>query len=106
MNNFLVFFIPITMIFVVGHLGKDLLAAAGLGLSFCTLTGIVFAAGFINACDTLCSQAFGAGNYRKIGIVTQRAIVLSIVTMFPIVSLWINSEKILLALGQEPIIAR
>eukprot|EP00794_Sanderia_malayensis_P004077 gene4077-4631_t len=94
------------MLLAVGQLGKEQLAGAGLGISFCNLTGMVFGVGFIAACDTLFSQAYGVGNFRRIGIVAQRALLISLLCLCPLVSLWINAEWILLALGQNPLVAR
>ena len=105
-NSFLAYLIPLTMLFAIGHLSKDSLAAAGLGFSFCNLTGMVFGSGLITACDTLMSQAYGAENHKRVGIVAQRAIVMCTVALLPVIALWINSEKILLALGQEPEVSK
>ncbi len=106
LNSFLLFLIPAGTTFAVGHLGKDELAASGLAQSFCNVTGMVFGAGFVRASDTLSAQAYGAGNYRKIGIVAQRAFLITTVIMCPIIALWINAEKILLGLGQDPTVVR
>lgn len=51
--------------------------------------------------DTLAGQAFGAKQYRKLGEIVQRALVLNTVACIPIGLLWLNAEKVLLALGQD-----
>ncbi len=105
-NSFLISFIPATIAFFAGHLGNVLLAAVGLGQSFCNITLLPIGLGFASACDTLCSQAYGAGNYKKISLVVQRAFLIIIIIGLPIIALWINSEKVLLAFGQKPAVAR
>ncbi len=105
-NSFLLLSIVHVMAIFAGHINKDVLAAAGLGRTFCTFAGIPIALGFVSACDTLCSQAYGAGNYKKIGIVVQRVSLITIILMLPVAALWMNSEKILIALGQNHVVAR
>ena len=94
------------MLFAIGHLGKDILAGVGLALSFCNLTGVVISIGLITVCETLLSQAYGAGNYKKIGVILQRTLLLSTISMFPIIALWLNAEKLMLALDQPPVVCR
>ncbi len=103
---FLVFNVIQVVTIFAGHLGKNALAAAGLGRTFCNFTGLPISMGFVYACDTLLSQASGAGNYKRIGIIGQRVFFIIIIISLPTISLWINTEKILIALGQDPLVAR
>ncbi|MCO5592055.1 hypothetical protein L7F22_046049 [Adiantum nelumboides] len=57
------------------------------------------------ALESLCGQAFGAKQLQKLGIYTQRAILVLNVTSIPLAFLWANIESILLSLGQDPQIA-
>mmetsp|Transcript_47075 Transcript_47075/g.142560 ORF Transcript_47075/g.142560 Transcript_47075/m.142560 type:complete len:396 (-) Transcript_47075:511-1698(-) len=58
--------------------------------------------GILTASDTLSPQAYGAGNYREVGLLAIRAYVSSFVLVLPLaVVLW-DSEFILLRLGQDP----
>ena len=104
--GFLTFLVPVVMLFFVGHLGKTSLAGAGLGLAFCNVTGVSFSVGILAACDTLCSQAFGARNFRRVGVVVQRGCLIISLMCLPIIGVWINTENILLLLHQEPKVAR
>ena len=100
-NTFFTFFIPLTMIFVIGQKGKVPLAGAGLGLSIGNLTGTVYIMGITSVCETFFSQAFGAKQMRRYGVILQRAIIITCIAVLPSCALWINMDKILLYLGQE-----
>ena len=57
------------------------------------------------ALDTLCGQAFGAGQYHLLSIYKQRAMVLLTLTCIPIVVVWANARQVLVLLGQDHAIA-
>lgn len=100
-TNYLDFVIPVISLFFLGHYDEIHLAAGGLALSFSNLCGIAIIYGLDTATGTLCSQSYGAKNFRKFGIFIQRAIILQLVVIFSIMALWINTEKILTGLGQD-----
>ncbi|CAO2187226.1 unnamed protein product [Urochloa humidicola] len=56
----------------VGHLGKLNLAGASLAIAITSATGRNIIIGMSTALDTLCGQAFGAGQYHLLGIYKQR----------------------------------
>ena len=100
-SNFSDFVIPVVSLLFLGHYGETYLAASGLALSFCNLCGIAMIVGLDTATQTLCSQAYGAKNYRLFGILIQRALILQLLVIVSILPLWINSERILAGLGQD-----
>ena len=51
-------------------------------------------------------QAYGAKNYRRVGIILQRSILVCSLALFPVAVLFLNSESILLILYQSPCVAR
>ena len=57
------------------------------------------------ALDTLCGQAYGARQYRRLGVYKQRAMVVLSLACVPIALVWANTEHILIFLGQDPAIA-
>ncbi|GJS79468.1 MATE efflux family protein [Tanacetum coccineum] len=57
------------------------------------------------ALETLCGQAYGAGQYQRLGTYTHGAIISLILVCFPISILWIYIDKILILLGQDPLIS-
>ena len=58
--------------------------------------------GLIGAMDTLCGQAYGAGEYRTCGILLQRGVLVSLVVLAPILLGWAYIQQPLLWLGQSP----
>ena len=106
LNSFLTFFIPVSSVLIVGHKGKVYLAALGLGLSVCNVTGSVFVAGLTSVTETLCSQAYGAGQYKQFGVVIQRSLILTFLAVLPSCALWINLDKLLVLLGQDKEVAK
>ncbi|VAH72029.1 unnamed protein product [Triticum turgidum subsp. durum] len=86
----------------VGHLGELPLAGASMATSFATVTGFSLLA---NALDTLCGQAFGAGQYHLLGIYKQRAMLLLTVVSIPVAIMWFYTGQIMLLFGQDPEIA-
>ena len=51
-------------------------------------------------------QAYGAGNYKRVGVILQRSILVCSLSLFPIAVLFLNAESILLILHQSPCVAR
>ena len=54
----------------------------------------------------LLQQAYGYKNYKRVGVVFQRGILILGLAMFPIWALWLNAESILLLVQQVPCVAR
>ena len=48
----------------------------------------------------LCAQAYGAKNYERVGVLLHRALLVCWLLCVGIAYLWLDTEKILLALGQ------
>ncbi|KAF8063707.1 DTX14 [Scenedesmus sp. PABB004] len=90
----------------IGHLGdKSLLASAVLANSLFNVTGYSVVSGLSAGMETLCGQAYGARSYKTLGLVLQRAVVITWLACLPITLLWAHSERVMLALGQDPHIA-
>lgn len=58
--------------------------------------------GMACALETLCGQAYGAQQYRRIGIQTYTAIFCLFLVCLPITVLWIYMGKLLVLIGQDP----
>lgn len=61
--------------------------------------------GLAGALETLCGQAYGAGQYQKFGLYIYSAIISLILVCFPVSLLWIFVEKLLILIGQDPLIS-
>ena len=85
------YFLQLVNMFVIGH-APDMeergLAAAALGNMYSNFTGIAVTLGMATAIDTLAAQAFGAKNYRRVGVVVQRGAVYLTGLCIPVGFLW------------------
>ncbi|KAI5059245.1 hypothetical protein GOP47_0025564 [Adiantum capillus-veneris] len=105
-GNLLSFCLQLISLTFVGHFGELELSGASVANSFAVVTGFSIVLGMGCAMETLCGQAYGAKQYKKMGIYLQRAIVVLNVTSVPLAFIWANMEKILVALKQDANIAR
>ncbi|KAI5070268.1 hypothetical protein GOP47_0014611 [Adiantum capillus-veneris] len=101
LGNLLSFLLQLISTTFVGHTGSLELSSAALAYSFSVVTGYSVLMGLGGALETLCGQAFGAGEYRKVGIYMQRAMVVLTLVAVPIAILWVFMEQIFLAVGQD-----
>ncbi|XP_023771477.1 protein DETOXIFICATION 40 [Lactuca sativa] len=88
-----------------GHLGNLQLAAASLGNNGVQLFVFGVMLGMGSAVETLCGQAFGAGEYPMLGIYLQRSTILLVLTGIPLTFIYIFSKPLLILIGQSKQIA-
>lgn len=91
---------------IAGRLGQFELSAIILGTSIFNVTGLSLLMGFASAMETFCGQAVGAGNFRMVGIVFQRAILLTTIVAVVVAMVWTQVESILLVFRQDPLLSR
>lgn len=80
-------FFSIICLLVVGHLGKNQLAAVSLG-SMCSAISFAVFEGIATALDTQCPQAYGAGNYHLVSVHVQRCFFVSCLLYVPVAIAW------------------
>ncbi|KAL3838348.1 hypothetical protein ACJIZ3_022939 [Penstemon smallii] len=89
-----------------GQVGELELAAVSVGNS--VIAGLAFGVmlGMGSALETLCGQAFGAGQLSMLGIYMQRSWVILLITSLILLPLYIFAPQILLLFGESPDISR
>lgn len=85
----------VVCVLVAGRLGTNELAAVLLALMTLTITLALFE-GISTALDTLCPQAYGAGNFHGVGVHLQRCTAFLLVAFVPFALLWWFSGGLLL----------
>ncbi|XP_072995163.1 protein DETOXIFICATION 35-like [Typha latifolia] len=89
----------------VGHIGNLELSAVAIGLSVVSNFSFGFLLGMGSALETLCGQAFGAGQVAKLGIYMQRSWIILTAAAILLCPLYIFATPILKFLGQDDAIA-
>lgn len=92
-------------IFSVGYLGKVELGAVSLGSMTANITGYAIYQGLATSLDTLCSQAYGSGRKKLVGLQVQRMVYFLWCITVPIGIVWLNAESILIRIVPEPDVA-
>lgn len=62
--------------------------------------------GMASGLETLCGQAYGAKHFDNLGLQTYRAMVTLIIVSIPISLLWAFIGKLLILIGQDPLISK
>lgn len=99
--NCVVYLRTMISVLCLGRLGGLQLAGGALSVGFTNITGYSVLFGLASGMDPVCGQAFGSKNWPLIGLTLQRTILILLSACLPIGLLWVNLEKILLALGQD-----
>ncbi|RXN07624.1 multidrug and toxin extrusion 1-like protein [Labeo rohita] len=89
-----------------GRLGNSVLAGYGMASATINITTAATGGGLGLAADTLISQTFGGKNLRRVGIILQRSVLILLLFCLPCWALLINTQPLLLLLGQDPEVAR
>ncbi|CAI0470299.1 unnamed protein product [Linum tenue] len=89
----------------VGHIGDVELSAVAISLSVIANFSFGFLLGMGSALETLCGQAFGAGQVELLGVYMQRSWLILLGACFFLLPLYLYATEILKLLGIEPDIA-
>ncbi|XP_077233508.1 protein DETOXIFICATION 48-like [Tasmannia lanceolata] len=90
----------ISMLFL-GYLGELELAGGSLSIGFANITGYSVISGLAMGMEPICGQAFGAKQWKLLGLTLQRTVLLLLSTSIPISFLWLNMKRILSWCGQD-----
>jgi MATE family multidrug resistance protein len=98
------FFLGISSSFILlyyaAHLNDTVVfAAVSMSNMFSNVSCISLLIGMTSAVETLGSQNNGAKNYKEVGIVLQRSIVVLSLMIIPIIVIWLYVEPIFVAVG-------
>ncbi|KAG2322019.1 hypothetical protein Bca52824_015232 [Brassica carinata] len=99
------FLLQVISMVMAGHLDELSLSSVSIATSLTNVTGFSLLVGFSGALETLCGQAFGAEQYRKIGSYTYSSIICLVLICFPISLLWVYMDKLLELFHQDPLIS-
>lgn len=94
----------IVSVFSLGHLGVNELAASSLSSMTANVTGYSIISGFVSALDSLLPGAY-TSQPKTVGLITQRMTVIIAYLLPPIMLIWFFAERLLLLLGQDPVVA-
>ena len=87
---------------MISQYGTDAIAGVGLGLMWVNITAQSLFVGTQFGLGALSAQACGARNYRRVGLLLQRQLLMNWMLCVPISICWFWTEEILLSLGQPP----
>ncbi|KAK4373330.1 hypothetical protein RND71_008714 [Anisodus tanguticus] len=96
------YLLQVISMMMVGHLGQLYLSSTAIAISLATVTGLTLLLGMASALETLCGQAYGAKQYKKIGTQTYTAIFCLFIVCIPLSMLWIYVGGLLVFIGQDP----
>ncbi|PPD94102.1 hypothetical protein GOBAR_DD08875 [Gossypium barbadense] len=99
------YLVQVVSVIMVGHLGQLSLSSVAIATSLTNITGFSLLSGMAGGLETLCGQAYGSQQYKKLGIYTYSAIISLILVCPPICMLWIFMDKLLPLVGQDTLIS-
>ncbi|KAH6754955.1 MATE efflux family protein [Perilla frutescens var. hirtella] len=99
------FLLRVSPMFMLGHVDQLSLSSASIATSLCNVTGFSVVFGMASALETLCGQAYGAKQYKRVGSLTYGAILCLFLVCIPLSLLFILTEKLLSSTGQDPSIS-
>ena len=100
------YFYNLMIVLVCSRLSTDELAAVSLGITTSNIVGFAVFEGMATGLDTLCAQAFGAGNLQMVGTHMLRFTIIVHLVAVPIGALWLTSPWTLPYLVPSDALAR
>ncbi|KAF8010168.1 hypothetical protein BT93_J0961 [Corymbia citriodora subsp. variegata] len=100
------YLVQLVPVIAVGHLGQLSLSSVAIATALANVTGFSLLTGLSAGLDTLCGQAYGAGQYQKLGVYVSSAIISLILVCLPVCILWVFMDKFLELMDQDHVIAQ
>ncbi|EOA34619.1 hypothetical protein CARUB_v10022179mg [Capsella rubella] len=100
------YLLQVISIVMAGHLDELSLSAVAIATSLTNVTGFSLLFGLAGALETLCGQAFGAEQFRKISTYTYSSMLCLLLFCFPVSLLWVFMDKLLELFHQDPLISQ
>ena len=99
---------PFVTIIFAGHISieEKYLDGSSIAISFANVTGSALSVGLSSGLETLCSQSYGAKQYKRSGLYFQRSLLVHFLICFPLAVVWMNTETIMLLLAQDTQVAK
>ena len=90
---------------MIARVGVAELAAVAIASTWVWSSGSI-AQGIVQGMDPLVSQAHGAGDGDAVALAFQRGLILAVLVSLPLMGIWLATGTLLVALGQDPEVAR
>ncbi|KAF8010164.1 hypothetical protein BT93_J0960 [Corymbia citriodora subsp. variegata] len=100
------YLVQLLSVVAVGHLGQLSLSSVAIATALANVTGFSLHTGLAGGLETICGQAYGAGQYQKLGVYVYSAIISLFLVCFPVCILWIFMDKFLELIDQDHVIAQ
>lgn len=100
------YLLQVISLIMAGHVDELSLSAVAIATSLTNVTGFSLLFGLAGALETLCGQASGAEQFRKIGAYTYSSMLCLLFFCFPVSLLWVFMDKLLLLFHQDPLISQ
>ncbi|GBG63670.1 hypothetical protein CBR_g38982 [Chara braunii] len=105
LTNVLLCLLALISMGFVGHLGAVELASAAIAVTMFNVIGRAVVIGLAGGLETICGQAYGAGQYTQLGDALQRGIAILSLVAVPLAAILLFLERILLFFRQDPDLA-
>ncbi|CBI38122.3 unnamed protein product, partial [Vitis vinifera] len=99
--NCLVYVRAAVSVLFLGRLGRLELAGGALSIGFTNITGYSVLVGLASGLEPVCSQAYGSKNWELLSLSLVRMVLILGVAIIPISFLWVNLDRVMVAMGQD-----
>lgn len=95
LNNFSQVLLTMISFAFCGRIGHKEFTAVVLATTFINICGLSILVGLGTAAETLFPQIFGGMNRKKMGLVLQRGVIISLIACFPVACVLLNAKHLL-----------